>query len=103
MKAYMVMTGSGPIVVLANRASILERDVVKELGGKGVEKFIAYEISVDLAERRYGTHFSVVTGSLRETDGLRVLDEDGERAFQLFCFDELGPSLSYEPGRQIPN
>ena len=99
MKAYMVMNGSGPIVVLTNHSSILDRDALRQLAEKDINKFIAYEISVDLAERRYGTHFSVVKGDLRETDSLRVLDEDGERAFKLFHFDELGPSLSYEPGR----
>ena len=49
-------------------------------------------IPIALAEQRYGTHFSIVKGNLRETDDLRVLDEDGERAFALFRFDELGPS-----------
>ena len=99
----MIMTGSGPIIVLTNHSSILGSDAVKELAAKGIEKFIAYEISIDLAELRYGTHFAVVKGDLRETDSLRVLDEDGERAFKLFRFDELGPPLSYEPGLQTPN
>ena len=67
------------------------------LADKGIEKFIAYEIPIVFAEQCYGTHFAVVRGDLRETDDLRVLDEDGERAFKLFRFDELGPSLAYEP------
>jgi hypothetical protein len=28
---------------------------------------------------------------------VRVLDEDGEHAFKLFRFDELGPAIIYEP------
>jgi hypothetical protein len=40
-----------------------------------------------------------VRGDLRETDDLRVLDEDGERAFKLFRFEQLGPPLVHEqPG-----
>jgi hypothetical protein len=97
MKAYMLMTGSGPIVVLTSHASILDSALIEKLADKGIEKFIAYEIPIDLAEQCYGTHFAVVRGDLRETDDLRVLDEDGERAFKLFRFDELGPSLAYEP------
>lgn len=97
MKAYMLMTGSGPIVVLTSHASILDAALIEKLADKGIKKFIAYEIPTVLAERRYGTHFSVVRGDLRETDDLRVLDEDGDRAFNLFRFDELGPSLVYEP------
>jgi hypothetical protein len=38
-----------------------------------------------------------VKGDLGETDVLRVLDEDGEHAFKLFRFDELGPAIMYEP------
>ena len=97
MKAYMLMTRSGPIVVLTSHASLLDNALVEKLAEKGIDKFVAYEVPIALAEQRYGTHFSVVKGDLRETDDLRVLDEDGERVFALFRFDELGPSLVYEP------
>ena len=97
MKAYMLMTASGPIVILTSHASMLDNTLIKKLAEKGIKKFVAYEISISLAEQRYGTHFSVVRGNLRETDDLRVLDEDGDRAFKLFRFDELGSPLAYEP------
>ena len=97
MKAYLLTTGSGPIVVLASHASVLDGASIAMLANKGINKFIAYEIPIVLAERRYGTHFSIVKGDLRETDDLRVLDEDGEHAFKLFRFDELGPAIAYEP------
>jgi hypothetical protein len=99
MKGYMLMTRSGPIVVLTSHASLFDNTLVVKLAEKGIDKFVAYEIPIALAEQRYGAHFSVVKGDLRETDDLRVLDEDGERAFALFRFDELGPSLVYEPAR----
>ena len=97
MKAYMLLTGSGPIVVLTSHASILEASLIEKLAGKGIDKFLAYEIPIGLAEQRYGGHFLVVRGDLRETDDLRVLDEDGERVFKLFRFDELGSTIVYEP------
>lgn len=97
MKAYMLMTASGPIVILTSHASMLDNTLIKKLAEKGIKKFVAYEILISLAEQRYGTHFSVVRGNLRETDDLRVLDEDGDRAFKLFRFDELGSPLAYEP------
>jgi hypothetical protein len=97
MKSYLLMTGSGPIVVLTRHASVLDGAVVAMLAEKGIDKFIAYEIPIALAEQRYGMHFSVVRGDLRETDDLRVLDEGGEHAFKLFRFDELGPAMMYEP------
>jgi hypothetical protein len=97
MNAYMVMTGSGPIVVLTSHASILDADLVEKLADKGINKFMAYELPIGLVEQRYGAHFSIVKGDLRETDDLRVLDEDGDHAFKLFRFDELGPPRVYEP------
>jgi hypothetical protein len=93
MKAYMLITKSGPIVVLTSHTSILDTFLLEKLG---IEKFIAYEIPIGLAEQRYGAHFTVVRGDLRETDDLRVLDEDGERAFKLFRFEQLGPPLVRE-------
>jgi hypothetical protein len=96
MKAYMLMTKSGPIVVLTSHASILDTFLLEKLADKGIEKFIAYEIPIGLVEQRYGAHFTVVRGDLRQTDDLRVLDEDGERAFKLFRFEQLGPLLVHE-------
>ena len=97
MKAYLLTTGSGSIVVLTSHASVVDIALIAMLAEKGIDKFIAYEIPIALAEQRYGMHFSVVKGDLRETDDLRVLDEDGEHAFKLFRFDELGPAIMYEP------
>jgi hypothetical protein len=70
--------------------------LLEKLADKGIEKFIAYEIPIGLAQQRYGAHFTVVRGDLRETDDLRVLDEDGERAFKLFRFEQLIPPLVHE-------
>jgi hypothetical protein len=97
MKTYLLMTDSGPIVALTSHASMLDIALIAMLAEKGINKFISYEIPIALAEQRYGMHFSVVKGDLRETDDLRVLDENGEHAFKLFRFDELGPAIMYEP------
>jgi hypothetical protein len=93
--AYMLMTGSGPIVVLTSQASILDSALIEKLADKGIEKFIAYEIPIVLPEQCYGTHFAVVRGDLRETDDLRVLDEDRERAFKLLSCGDC--SLTTQP------
>ena len=97
MKAYMVLAGSGAIIILTGRASVIDEAVLEKLADKGIEKFIACEIPFALVQQRYGGHVGVVVGDPLETDDLRVLDEDGERAFKLFRFDELGPSVVYEP------
>lgn len=63
---------------------------------KGIAKFIAYEIPVEEAKKRYGRHFDVVVQDLRETDDLRILDYEGSRAFRMFSFKELGEPVIYE-------
>jgi hypothetical protein len=49
MKAYMLMTKSGPIVLLTSHTSILDTFLLEKLADKGIEKFIAYEIPIGLA------------------------------------------------------
>ena len=62
MKAYMLITGSGPIVILTSHDSVVDTALIKKLAGKGIEKFIAYEIPIGLAQERYGAHFALVQG-----------------------------------------
>jgi hypothetical protein len=96
MKAALVMTGSGPIVILTSYASLTEPTLLEKLKAKGIDKFIAYEIPLEMAVARYGGHFEVVRRDVHETDDLRVLDFNGERAFRLFRLSELGPPIMHE-------
>lgn len=96
MKAFMLMTGSGPLVILTSHQSIEDPVLLGKLAAKGMTKFIAYEIDLELARTRYGGHFEVATRDLHEADDLRVLDYNGERAFRLFRFEELGPEIRHQ-------
>ena len=96
MKAIMLLTGSGPIIVLTSYASVTDQPLLGKLRGKGIKKFIALDIPLEIAKQRYGGHFSAVVQDLRESDDLRVLDYDGQRAFQLFRFDELAAPVFHE-------
>jgi hypothetical protein len=98
MHAVMLMTGSGPLVILTSHASPLDPALLEKLEGKGISKFIAFELPLDLVQARYGTHFFVVARDLRESDDLRVLDYEGSRAFRLFTFEELGPPVFVDRG-----
>ena len=77
MKAIMLMTGSGPLTVLTSYPSPTDPRLLAKLRAKGIEKFIAYEVPLELAQERYGGHFTIVKQDLKETDDLRVLDYDG--------------------------
>jgi hypothetical protein len=100
MKALMLFTGGGPMVILTSFASPTASGLTEKLAGKGITKFIAYELPIELVQERYGTHFAVVQKDVRESDDLRILDYNGQRAFQLFRFDEMGPATLYESPTQ---
>jgi hypothetical protein len=97
MKVAMLFTGSGPIVILTSHDSVTAPTLLEKLEAKGIERFLAYELPLELVKSRYGGHFTTVMNDLHESDDLRVLDYNGERAFALFRLDELGSPVVYEP------
>lgn len=96
MHSFLLMTGSGPMVILTSYATIEDPELLSKLLTKGIDKFICYEVPDEIARERYGGHYQVVANDLRESDDLRVLDYNGERAFRLFRFDELGQGVMHE-------
>jgi hypothetical protein len=97
MKSFLLMTGSGPIVILTSYQSVEDAALLDALQLKGIDKFVAYEVPLELARDRYGGHYNAVLNDWLETDDLRVLDFNGDRAFRLFHFSELGEACIHEP------
>jgi hypothetical protein len=97
MKIFMLYTGSGPMVIMTSYKSVEDPGLLEKLSAKGIHKFIAHSVPLKLARERYGGHFEMVERNLDESDDLRVLDYNGERAFRLFRFDELGRAQRREP------
>jgi hypothetical protein len=98
MKSHLLLTASGPLLILTSHESLHDPNLLEKLKHKGIGKFVAFEVPVSLARERYGGHFQAVESDLHETDDLRVLDFNGQRVFQLFRFDELGaPILQEQP------
>ena len=96
MKSLLLLTASGPLLVLTSHDSLRDPKLLDALKGRGIGKFVAFEVPLTLAKERYGGHFQVVENDLHETDDLRVLDLNGQRIFQLFRFDELGTPILQE-------
>lgn len=96
VKVFMLFTARGPLVVLSSYDLVTTPDLLRKLEAQHITKFIAYEIPFELAQERYGGHFFVIQHDLDEHDDLRVLDDNGERAFSRFKFGELGPPEYYE-------
>ena len=97
MKAALVFTGSGPILILTSFDSLEHPALAEKLGARGITKYIAYEVSVDKVKNLYGTRFSIILGDLSQTDDLRVMDIDGHHIFNSFFSEELGPPIYHEP------
>lgn len=96
MKAAVVFTGSGPILILTTYEAFADPEFIEKLEAKGLDKFIAHEVSVDLAKQKYGQHFDVIMKDVKQTDDLRVLDYNGHRVFHNFSFADLGSPFQHE-------
>jgi hypothetical protein len=97
MKAGVIFTGTGPILILTSYESLTNPAFVEKLAMKGIKKFIAYEIPVETVKTKYRTQFNIILGDLDQTDDLRVLDYNGHNIFYNFNFTALGPPILYEP------
>ena len=96
MRAGIIFTGSGPILILTTYESFTDPKLVEKLNTKGITKFVAYDVQVEMVKERYGMHFPVIMGDLKQTDDLRVLDYNGHHVFNNFSFKEMGNPIYYE-------
>ncbi|MFP5212543.1 MAG: hypothetical protein ACLGPL_04115 [Acidobacteriota bacterium] len=93
MKAGIVITGTGPILILTSYQSFSDPTFSQKLSDKGIKKYIAYELPVEKVQDRYGLQFSAIARDLSKASDLRVLDYNGHQIFSLFRFDELGQPI----------
>jgi len=96
MKAGIIFTGTGPILILTTYESFHDPKLVAKLDAKGIKKFIASEVPMEKAKSKYGNHFAVIMGDLSQTDDLRVLDYNGYNVFHNFSFREMGKPIYHE-------
>ena len=90
MKAAIIFTGTGPILIVTTYDNLLNEEIVTKLKAKGIRKYILSEVSVDRCKMLYGNHFNLVTEDLNPSNDIRVLDYDGHHIFLNFPFDEMG-------------
>ena len=95
MRAYLVFTGTGPILILTTYPSIQDARLVEKLSHKGIEKFIAYEVPLARVKEVYGIPFEVIAGDLEHSEDMRVLDFNGHHIFNNFSLSELGEAIKY--------
>ena len=95
LSAYLIFTGTGPILVLSTYPQLLDDRLVQKLRLKGIDKFIAYEVDLEAVKDRYDVSFSNVAADLRDTEDLRVLDFNGHQIMANFSLDELGKEIKF--------
>jgi len=93
MRAYIVFSGTGPILILTTFPSLTDDRLVDKLQHKGIAKFIAYEVPIDEVERIYGVPFDVIASDLTQSEDVRVLDFNGHHIFSSFSFAQLGEPI----------
>ena len=96
MKAALIFSGTSPILILTTYPYLNDDRFIEKLGQKGINKFIAFEVSLDTAKARYGNRYDLILQDLGDSEDMRVLDYDGHTAFQNFSFEELGEPFEYE-------
>lgn len=96
MRAGIFFTGTGPILLLTTYDELNDPTLAAKLAQKGIKKYIAYEVDADLVREKYGQHFKVIMGDLRQSDDLRILDYDGHHVFYNFSLSGLGSPVYHE-------
>ncbi len=96
MKTALIFTGSSPILIITSYPSLDDKRFLEKLKQKGIEKFLAFEVQLESAKEKYGSRFDVIRDDLNETEDMRVLDYNGQLAFERFSFEELGEMIKHE-------
>ena len=94
-KAYLIFTGSGPILVLSTYPELTDERLLSKLRYKGIEKFIAYEVALDAVRSRYESSYANVSKDLESEEDLRVLDFNGHQIMANFSLDSLGDPIKF--------
>ncbi|HXU30053.1 MAG TPA: hypothetical protein VN851_05695 [Thermoanaerobaculia bacterium] len=95
LRAYIIFTGTGPILVLSTYPKLTDERLVSKLRYKGIDKFIAYEVDRDAVEARYEHSFANILKDLEHEEDIRVLDFNGHQIMANFSLDALGDPIKF--------
>lgn len=99
MKTFLLFTQDGPILILSKSDSIQQSELPEKLPAYG--KFVSWEIPVDSIKSCYSAHFEQVLKDPKQSDDLKVIDDNGEQVFLNISFKTLGQP-NYHEGKNIP-
>ena len=93
IRAYLIFTGTGPILVLSTYPTLTDERLVGKLRYKGIDKFLAYEVDLEAVRARYAHSYANIVKDLETEEDLRVLDFNGHQIMANFSLDELGDPI----------
>jgi hypothetical protein len=96
MKGILVLSGSGPLLILSSYPTIDDPALIAKLRAKGLAKFLAWEVPIGHLRDLYGYTFRDIAEELQTRDDMRVLDFDGHRIFLNLSLSELGEHILFE-------
>lgn len=91
--AYLIFTGTGPILVLSTFPDLTDSRLVDKLAYKGIDKFIAYEVTLQAVRERYAQSYEAIVQDLSRSEDIRVLDFNGHQIMANFSLGELGEPI----------
>ena len=97
MKAYLLLTSSGSVLVLSTIDFVNNPEKLDKLAAMTSNKFIAYELPVEAVRANYAAHFAHVLGDPNQPGEIKILDDDGEQIFTNVSFKDLSAPIYYDP------
>jgi hypothetical protein len=96
MRAFLVYTGNGPILILTTYPALADPRLLDKLRYKGIIKFIGYEVALPVVRERYEHSFANIAADLQAVEDVRVLDFNGHQIMANFSLAELGEPIKIE-------
>ena len=97
-RAYIVFTGTGPILVLSTYPELTDERLLKKLRYKGISSFIAYQVEPAAVRQHYAHSYDNIAGDLAQSEDIRVLDFNGHQIMANFSLEQLGEPIKYSGG-----
>jgi hypothetical protein len=94
-RAYLMFTGSGPILVLSSYRKLTDGGLVEKLRYKGIDKFLAYEVDSAAVEARYPESYRGALEDLEGVEDVRVIDFNGHQIMARYSLEELGDPIRF--------
>ena len=94
-RAYLIFTGTGPILVLSTYPKLTDERLVEKLRYKGIDKFLAYGVDLEAVKVRYPESFDSIIVDLEGVEDIRVLDFNGHQIMSNFSLEELGDPIKF--------